>query len=461
MNLPGLYYTISPRVFAVGTTATVTFRGLRAWARRPSNATQWGRLVLRWIQTDGLLADGTPAPWNWFNEAQVEATDDPDTVRFTLGTDEEGEISCQLRMVSPENAETLLASFSLYALKPDLLALRPWRGDLHCHSSWSRCGNQDENPYTVAVCAREKGLDFMALTDHLQMKPSRRAARFFGALPTDFVVAPGEEIHVLKEHTPTLDRYHVFWPYLHIVNFGGRQSVAAFMNEHLDELKAAWRKKADEMAPDTTPELRYMMAASDWVFDKIREFGGLSVFCHPFWMPYQRFNLPLKVNEYILEQRKYDCMEVFGLGGIDNAVFVESNRLARAWWQEECVRRGLRVISSMGAADKVHPERLTVCDLSETRGCPLARQMRKNLRKRGIERGVICVYSPEPPVLHPDGERELPSERRPLGSLVTVTAAFGLRCAHLAIAPLLRLDNLPCKGHDIDDDDLTFSKEMP
>ncbi len=357
MNLPDLYYTITPRVFAVGKQVTFTLRGLRAWARRPSNATQWGRLVLRWIATGGLMADGKPANWNWFNENPVEMTDDPDAVRFTLGTEEEGEICCQLRLIAPDDSETVLASFSLYALETDLLVLRPWRGELHCHSSWSRCGNQDENPYTVAICAREKGLDFMALTDHLQMKPSRRAAKFFRGLPTDFLVVPGEEIHILLEHTPSLDRYHQFWPYLHIVNFGGRQSVAAYMNEHIDALKAAWQATAESIHANAVPELRYFMAASDWVFDQIRAFGGLSVFCHPFWKPYYRFNLPVKVNEYILEQHKYDCMEVFGLGGIDNAGFVESNRLALAWWQEECFRRG-RTIPLVGTSDSHDSARL-------------------------------------------------------------------------------------------------------
>ena len=149
----------------------------------------------------------------------------------------------------------------------------------------------------------------------------------------------------------------------------------------------------------------------------------------------------------LLEARPWDAV----IDAIDD-------RVAKLALLEECVRRGIRVISSMGAANKVHPERITVCDLAETQGCPLARLIRKNLRKRGIERGVTCVYSPEPPVLHPDGARDLPSERRPLGSLVTVTAAFGLRCAHLAVAPLLRLDELPCKGHDIADGDLTFPK---
>jgi len=149
----------------------------------------------------------------------------------------------------------------------------------------------------------------------------------------------------------------------------------------------------------------------------------------------------------LLEARPWDAV----IDAIDD-------RVAKLALLEECVRRGICVISSMGAANKVHPERITVCDLAETQGCPLARLIRKNLRKRGIEHGVTCVYSPEPPVLHPDGARDLPSERRPLGSLVTVTAAFGLRCAHLAVAPLLRLDELPCKGHDIADGDLTFPK---
>ncbi len=60
------------------------------------------------------------------------------------------------------------------------------------------------------------------------------------------------------------------------------------------------------------------------------------------------------------------------------------------------VQRGLRVASSMGAGNKLDPTRIQVADIAKTRMCPLAAVMRKRLRKRGIAKGVLTVYSDEP-----------------------------------------------------------------
>jgi len=58
---------------------------------------------------------------------------------------------------------------------------------------------------------------------------------------------------------------------------------------------------------------------------------------------------------------------------------------------------GIPVISSMGAAGKLDPAALQVADVYETSVCPMARIMRGELRKRGVE-ALKVVYSKEPPV---------------------------------------------------------------
>ncbi len=59
------------------------------------------------------------------------------------------------------------------------------------------------------------------------------------------------------------------------------------------------------------------------------------------------------------------------------------------------VQRGLRVASSMGAGNKLDPARIKLADISKTSMCPLAAVMRKRLRKRGIAKGVLTVFSDE------------------------------------------------------------------
>ena len=58
---------------------------------------------------------------------------------------------------------------------------------------------------------------------------------------------------------------------------------------------------------------------------------------------------------------------------------------------------GVPVISAMGAGNKIDPGRLKVADIYETRVCPLARVMRRELKRRGI-RSLTVVYSDEEPV---------------------------------------------------------------
>jgi tRNA threonylcarbamoyladenosine dehydratase len=58
---------------------------------------------------------------------------------------------------------------------------------------------------------------------------------------------------------------------------------------------------------------------------------------------------------------------------------------------------GIPIVSSMGAGNKLDPTRLELADISVTSICPLARAVRKELRKRGVG-SLKVVYSREPPL---------------------------------------------------------------
>ena len=76
---------------------------------------------------------------------------------------------------------------------------------------------------------------------------------------------------------------------------------------------------------------------------------------------------------------------------------------------------GTPIISSMGTGNKLDPTAFRVADIYETRVCPLARVMRRELRKRGI-RSLKVVYSEEEPL----GRGNTP------GSVSFVPSAAGL-----------------------------------
>lgn len=65
---------------------------------------------------------------------------------------------------------------------------------------------------------------------------------------------------------------------------------------------------------------------------------------------------------------------------------------------KQCLQRDVKVISSMGAANKMDPSRFEVADISKTSVDPIARVIRQRLRKEGIRKGVPVVFSKETPV---------------------------------------------------------------
>jgi tRNA A37 threonylcarbamoyladenosine dehydratase len=111
-----------------------------------------------------------------------------------------------------------------------------------------------------------------------------------------------------------------------------------------------------------------------------------------------------------------------------------------------CVQNGIPVVSSMGAALRSDPLSLKVGDISKTHSCPLAERVRRQLRKEGVKKGVLCVYSAQAVEARVFDPGEFPEEggftrgrqRRILGSLPTITGMFGLVLAHQAIELLTK-----------------------
>lgn len=111
-----------------------------------------------------------------------------------------------------------------------------------------------------------------------------------------------------------------------------------------------------------------------------------------------------------------------------------------------CNALQVNIMSAMGSGNKLDPTSFVVTDISKTSGCPLARVMRKELRKRGITH-LKVVYSKEEP-LSPDqpAETEAPvgqsmrpgtsSRRATPGSISFVPAAAGLVMASAVIRDL-------------------------
>lgn len=103
---------------------------------------------------------------------------------------------------------------------------------------------------------------------------------------------------------------------------------------------------------------------------------------------------------------------------------------------------GVPVISSMGTGNKLDPTQLELTDISRTSTCPLARIMRKELRKRGVDH-LTVVYSKEEPIdVSSNSDVPLPEPsqgRRAIpGSNPFVPPAAGLIIASKVIRDLIK-----------------------
>ncbi len=138
-----------------------------------------------------------------------------------------------------------------------------------------------------------------------------------------------------------------------------------------------------------------------------------AVTCHDiFYLPENADAIDLSVYDYVV-----DCIDTVS-AKIELAV--------------RCTALGVPVISAMGAGNKLDPTKFIITDIYKTETCPLARVMRRELRKRGVP-SLKVVYSTETaktPVL-PDG-----TPSRTPGSVSFVPGVAGMILASAVVRDL-------------------------
>lgn len=92
---------------------------------------------------------------------------------------------------------------------------------------------------------------------------------------------------------------------------------------------------------------------------------------------------------------------------------------------ENAFKLDVPIISSMGTGNKLDPTRLEISDIYKTTGCPLAKVMRNELRKRQVGK-LKVVYSTEPAVDHKIESEEITPKRKTIGSVSFVPSVAGL-----------------------------------
>ena len=130
--------------------------------------------------------------------------------------------------------------------------------------------------------------------------------------------------------------------------------------------------------------------------------------------------------------------------GVDYVIDAVDTVTAKLEIIERAKRFNVPVISCMGTGGKLDISKLKIGDISQTEGCPLARVMRRELKKRGIQ-GVKVVYSTEKVSMKED-ELELLEIKGSAGriappSMIFVPATAGLMLAEEVVFDIVKKGN--------------------
>ena len=85
--------------------------------------------------------------------------------------------------------------------------------------------------------------------------------------------------------------------------------------------------------------------------------------------------------------------------GIDYVIDASDTIIYKVHLMKECLKRDIKIISSMGAANKMDPTRFRIADISKTHTDPIAKVIRLKLRKEGIRKGIPVIFSDESPIV--------------------------------------------------------------
>jgi tRNA A37 threonylcarbamoyladenosine dehydratase len=100
-----------------------------------------------------------------------------------------------------------------------------------------------------------------------------------------------------------------------------------------------------------------------------------------------------------------------------------------------CLKHKLKIVSSMGAGNRIDVTKAKLADISKTQVCALARNIRLRLRKMGIKKGLTVVYSEEEPFAKPLAN---PAGGRPTnGTISYLPALFGIMLAGKVLQELI------------------------
>lgn len=121
-----------------------------------------------------------------------------------------------------------------------------------------------------------------------------------------------------------------------------------------------------------------------------------------------------------------------------DAIDTISSKISIAVW---CEKNSIKLISSMGTGNKLDPTKLRISDIYKTNICPLAKVMRRELKRRNVKK-LKVVYSEEQPIKPAIYTEEIDKRKKAPGSTAFVPSVAGLIIASQVVRDLLEEDKI-------------------
>ena len=309
----GAWQVECPRVYPADSEPTITIRAENAKEKKllAEGTIYYVREDLAW--SNGEYARSFKPRWETI---KAEKTDD--TIKFTVKL--RGEYNHYFRLAKfgelpykgnhVKNQGKMVPAFlpgyrdfRFYTLKPDLMGLRPWKGDIHQHSI--RCGHAKEPPHRIPAFGRRAGFDYLSLSEHKLHKPSLEAIAANEKADAGMRAFPAEEFHTAPS-------------FLHAVAVGHTQGVNEWVAAHPQEFEKRWKEEVGnpEYDPYGMNKFEREMIAKARVMYRIAHNecqAKLVSYCHPADQnPGDLYDDPPKrFRQAMMDLFEYDAMELF------------------------------------------------------------------------------------------------------------------------------------------------------
>lgn len=318
------YYTITPKILPAGQTSTIhiTPRGRHAAF---DNAATYNVLVVP-ISRNAPRPGAQPERYNSPEHLRNSSTEFfggiwPPQYPAYPATAQHGALAIThcfaaeqqyMLRISKEGDEHFSLEFRVYALEPDLFALRPYKACLHSHSYRS---DGREAPEIVAANYRRAGYDILSLTDHGQYTPSLEMIDAYKGIAHDMLLLQGEEVHAPGSN-------------IHVLSIGAQYNISRLWEGgtgHYLSLVQQMQTTLD--IPDPRDSFEYASALC--CFKEISQAGGISILAHPNWIWQDTYNIPPALTLRFIQDKKFDALELVNGGNTP-----PENEEQTALWQQ-------------------------------------------------------------------------------------------------------------------------------